>query len=97
MPKYKALKKFYLGKVIHLDLKEFTHDAHDLDNVDEEVLSDHEHVHKNDSIEFIRAKYGRNCAVTKNGRVFFWGQGFRNEKIEKPKLFFIDCKGIKDL
>lgn len=48
-------------------------------------------------IKFIRAAYGRSCAVTMAGEVFIWGMGFRKEIITKPKFIFRDVHGIKDL
>ena len=48
-------------------------------------------------IQFIRAAYGRSCAVSRNGKVFIWGQGLRNERLLKPKLIFTENDGIKDL
>lgn len=50
-----------------------------------------------EKIKFIRAAYGRSCAVTVSNKTFFWGQGFKNEKITSPKFFFSDPNGIKDL
>jgi len=29
--------------------------------------------------------------------VFFWGQGFRQERILTPKLLFVESRGVKDL
>jgi hypothetical protein len=46
---------------------------------------------------FIRAAYGRSCAVSRNGQVFIWGQGLRNERLMKPKHIFTEKDGIKDL
>ena len=48
-------------------------------------------------IKLIRAAYGRSIAVTKDGHVYCWGQGFRNEHIPKPVLIFEDSNGIFDL
>jgi len=30
-----------------------------------------------DNIDFIRAVFNRSCAVTKKGKVFIWGIGFK--------------------
>ena len=48
-------------------------------------------------IQFIRAAYGRSCAVCRNGSVYIWGQGLRNERLVRPKLIFTEPDGIKDL
>ena len=44
-------------------------------------------------VKFIRAAYNRSCAVTQNDKVYIWGFGFKNEKVEKPKLLFQDEQG----
>jgi hypothetical protein len=48
-------------------------------------------------IKLIRAAYGRSIAVLKDGHVYCWGQGFRNEHIAQPVLIFEDPNGIFDL
>jgi alpha-tubulin suppressor-like RCC1 family protein len=37
-----------------------------------------------DQIEFIRAKYNRSCAVTKKGKVYVWGLGFKLQNLKQP-------------
>ena len=52
---------------------------------------------EDEEITLIRAAYGRSCAVQKKGSVYIWGQGFKSEKIKKPKMIFRDKLGIVDL
>ena len=52
---------------------------------------------KGDYVKFIRAAYGRSCAIKNNGQVYIWGNGFKNERIEEPKLIFREEEGILDL
>ena len=46
---------------------------HHLSSDDEEYDFKQRNMYKKDEIKFIRAKYGRSCAVTNLGRVYFWG------------------------
>ena len=41
-------------------------------------------------VKFVRAAYGRSCAVTEGGSVFIWGQGMRNERQLQVKHIFTD-------
>jgi hypothetical protein len=79
----RAIEKNFRGKFVNLPVVCAHTGQHKIESVAE--------------IKFLRAAYGRSIAVTKNGHVYCWGQGFRNENIKKPVLIFEDPNGIFDL
>ena len=88
---YAPLGEFYRGREIDLKLEDYTNNENDVCHATELNRP------RKDSVLFIRAAFGRSCAVTKRGRVFVWGQGFKNEVIKEPKLLFTASSGVKEL
>ena len=48
-------------------------------------------------IAFIRASFGRSCAVTKDSSVYIWGEGFTLQNPEEPEMIFKGNGRIIDL
>lgn len=54
-------------------------------------------IDQNEKVEVIRARYNRSCAVTKSGRVYIWGLGFKLQMLREPTVLFQDELGISDI
>ena len=65
--KYAPLGEYYKGREINLKFEDYENNEDDADQAAELRRS------RKDSVLFIRAAFGRSCAVTKRGRVFVWG------------------------